>query len=178
MQRFRVTLLVTVVLAVVFISCGKKGGQEQPVEDPWKEFTSEEGRFTVNMPGQPSYNTQPVPTTQGTVTLHTYLIQHGVMAYGVMYNDVGGEVADVQQFLDSRRDGALSTVKGTLVSEENITIDGHPGRELKLKTGDNIQYTGRHYLVNGRFYQVIATAPAGVNADAAIKKFLDSFKLL
>ena len=175
MKRLGIMVLVVAALAVVFVNCGKKSG---PVEDPWKEFTSQEGKFTVNMPGQPSYTTQAVPTTEGSVQVHTYLISHGVMAYGVMYNTVASEVADAQQFLDVRRDNALATVKGTLISEKNISIDGHPGREVKLKTGDNIQYTGRLFLVNDRFYQVISTAPGGVNAEAAMLKFLDSFKLL
>lgn len=175
MKHLGIIGLSAILCAFLFISCGK---EKETVEDPWKEFTSEEGGFSVHMPGEPTYNVQPAPTAQGTVQIHMFLIEHGVMAYGVMYNDVLGEIMDVQKFLDDRRDAAVKTVSGTMLAEKSISLEGHPGREIKLKTADNIQYTGRLYLVDGRLYQVIATAPAGVNADAATSKLMESFKLL
>jgi len=175
MKRLGIIVLSITLCAMLFIYCGK---EKETVEDPWKEFTSEEGGFSVLMPGEPTYSVQPAPTAQGSVQIHMYLLEHGVMAYGVMYNDVLGEIIDVQKFLDERRDAAVKTVSGSQVTEKSISIEGQPGREIKFNTADNIQYTGRLYLVDGRLYQVIATAPAGVNADAATAKLMDSFKIL
>jgi len=175
MKRLGVIVLTVAAFALLLVSCGKK---DSSVEDPWKEFTSREGKFSVIMPGEPTYTTQTAPTKEGMVQIHMFLIGHGVMAYGIIYNDVPGAIADVQKYLDERRNGAVLTSKGTLISEKKISIEGHPGREIKLKTADNMQYTGRLYFIDGRFYQVIVTAPAEVNAEAVSAKFLDSFKLL
>ena len=166
---------IVMVLAMLLFSCGKK---DKPAEDPWKEFTSQEGKFSVNMPGEPTYSKQTAPTKQGTVDIHMFLISHGVMAYGVMYNDVPEEIEDAQQYLIERGAAAVDTGGGSQGVTKKIFKDGHHGIEIKFLTSDKKQYSGRLFFVNGRFYQVIATAPAGVNADAAIATFMDSFKLL
>jgi hypothetical protein len=175
MKGKSVVVWLVIIMAIPLFSCGKK---DNPVEDPWKEFISQEGRFSINMPGEPTYSKQAAPIGDRTMDIHMFLISHGVMAYGVMHNDVPAEIVNVQEYLDTRGAAAVKTSGGSQVVTKKISIDSYPGLEIKFLTSDKKQYTGRLFFVNGRLYQVIATAPAGVNADAAVAKFMDSFKLL
>jgi len=82
--------------------------------------------------------------------------------------------------LDYLRDGALSGTNGKakLVGETDISIEGHPGRELRVEYPDGFSIA-RIYLVRNRIYQVFASIPADKKAqEPTVVKILDSFKLL
>ncbi|MBN2378455.1 hypothetical protein JXM67_01450 [candidate division WOR-3 bacterium] len=178
MRHIPKILVITLSASLLFTGCGKK---EKPAEaDQWVDVKSNDGGFFVRMPQEPEMQTQMIPTTAGSTPLYMYLVDFGAVAYAVMYSDLPylEEDADLDKVLDERRDAAVASSNGKLRSEKKISIDGHPGRELRIDTGDNMAYTGRLYLVGKRLYQVIIVVPQGVDAKEATEKFLDSFRLL
>lgn len=180
------SLILVVVFAVITAGCGDKPGEQTSEQtgrepaDTWTDYVSREGGFTVRVPKPPSYQTSEASTAVGSITVHTFVIEHGQMVYAVMYNDIPGNLPDVPEALADGRDGTLATAGegAELVYEKDISIDGNPGLEFRINVPDPAGvYTARMYVVGDRLYQVLAMSPAGVNADEAVFKFLDSFEL-
>lgn len=151
----------------------------------WKDFTSEAGKFSVQMPGVPEEKTQPVNVAKlGNVNMFTYTLEQSDGAYMAAYNDYPmGLFAQVSpdKVLDGARDGAVGNVEGgKLVSEQKITIDGYPGRDIVAEgTKGSITFVikARIYLVNYRLYQCMAILQKDKSSSIDAAKFLDSFKL-
>jgi hypothetical protein len=78
--------------------------------------------------------------------------------------------------LDGARNGAVEKVKGKLESEEKITMNGFPGRELRIAAPGDLKLSARIYMVKARLYQTIVVAPKAKEVAGNTKRFLDSFK--
>lgn len=165
-------------LAVGFIALLPGCGKREAKKDTWKEFTSKEGGFSVLMPKQPVKRKQTAPSDAGPINVYMFTVNMGVVDYGVMYHDIQGKVTDPESSLDAARDGAVKSARGVLMTEKEISLDGNPGREIRIKARDNIIYTARIYLVRQRFYQTMVTVPEGVDVTRAARRFMDSFKLM
>lgn len=151
-----------------------------PTEIEWQEFT-EEGRFSVTVPRALTETTQKEETQIGEIDIHMFLTKHEEIEYGVGYNDYPPElIIDPQLGLDGSRDGIIASVDGELLSEQPISIDDHPGRELTIEATENsrtIIVQARIYLVENTLYQILTVAPEEHSSSPDIAKFMDSFKL-
>jgi hypothetical protein len=144
-------------------------------------FESREGGFAVAFPGEPKYQKQSLNTAAGQVELHTFTSEAGDLVYMVAYLGYPKDFilkADPEKMLDGGRDGAVRNVKGTLASEQRITLAGHPGREILVDAPMDISMVARFFLVENRLYQALAVGPRARVTGAAVKSFLNSFKLI
>jgi hypothetical protein len=148
----------------------------------WKEFTSQEGGFSVLLPGTPKVERRTTESAVGPLafTMHTVELGLGSVAYIMSYNDYPPSlIADSDQnaILDGVVEGAIGS-KANIKHNQPITIDGHPGREFSGTVKDGFEYTSRAYLVKQRLYQLnIVSTPGKVPADDK-RKYFESFKLL
>jgi hypothetical protein len=86
----------------------------------------------------------------------------------------------VEQAIDAGKKTALQNAKGTLISEEKISLGDYLGKEVNYtKPGDKI-IKQRIFLVGRRLYQVSAetTIQKQKYLTKSISGFCDSFKLL
>jgi len=149
-----------------------------------ESFSSEMGQFSIETPAPFEETQQSVETPVGAVEIHTFTAETEDTAYVVAYSDYPPEIVnqtDPQVLLDSSRDGAVSNLGGTVVSEEVIDLEGNPGRSLVINTEANqdqaATINSRIYLVDNRLYQILVVAPDN-SADAEVSQsFLDSFDL-
>ena len=143
---------------------------------PLTEFVSEEGNFSVMMPGTPTEESE--STAEG-IDIHMFSAESGSTAYVVGYSDFPQEIIDVtdpEMLLGFAQDGAVGS--GALISEAPITLNGYPGKDLKFEeASEGLIIYARIYLVDNRLYQVIATTEDS-DMPTEISEFLDSFKLL
>jgi hypothetical protein len=70
---------------------------------------------------------------------------------------------------------------GRLLSQRSITLDGYPGRELRLEMTTRhgtALLISRDYLIGGRLYQVMAEVPRtyATQRTGEVVKFFDSFR--
>jgi hypothetical protein len=150
----------------------------------WTEFSSTDGAFSVLMPGTPTEQTQTQDTDWGPIEVHMFTVEQGDVAYLVGYNVFPAAVIQAvspAQLLDSARDGQVETVKGTLLSEEVITLDANPGRDLEIQVeGEDgtSSLRSRLFLVGDRLYQLVVAGPKGQSTSSNTIKFLDSFELV
>jgi hypothetical protein len=162
------------VAVVVMVLLVRSGG--------WREFSSTEGRFRVQMPGTPVHKTQNVPLGGAQLVLHVFAHESagGQEAYVVMYNDYPAALVQpgaAAAVLTGAQDGAIRGMPGSkLTSARDITLDGYPGRELALEVSGKGKVHYRLYLVNNRLYQVVAQQ-ARPSAET-VEKFFNSFQLL
>jgi hypothetical protein len=140
----------------------------------------EEG-FTAKVPGTPTVARQKVPLgTAGEVSTASWTSNVEGVVYSLSVADYPAKVVAArppEAFLNEGRDGLLNQLKGTLKSEENITInDMYPGKAFTI-TSDNGEVKARNYLVGPRLYTLLTLYNPSVGAPAA-DGFLRSLALI
>jgi hypothetical protein len=167
------------VLLVLFVSVVAAAAQ---VSGEWIKYTSAEGRFSVSMPGQPKLSTQESTAANGE-KLRQFIAASGDGNGGFMaaYFDYR---SDMTFSLDKARDGMVSNLHATVLGEDQISLGGSPGKQLKIlakvDTGDEFLDRARMYDVNRRVYILQCIFPKAEDNPAIIdkcEKFFDSFKV-
>jgi hypothetical protein len=146
----------------------------------WSRFTSEEGRFSVSMPGPDAPKDQPTTKTDpkfGSYTTHLLMKKgdKGLFLAGWVDYAPGVQV-NVQGELAANRDNFIKGVKARLLSERPVTLDGHPGIEFTAES-DQASFRSRVYVVGQRPYQLIAVTFKGFDDSASVNHFFSSFQL-
>lgn len=149
-------------------------------------FTSDDGKFSIQIPdgySEPELQSSDVDSEIGDIKLHLYMSVNteGVCLIG--YSDINMEITDdlKSDMLEGAKEGAISNMGATLQSEEDISIDGHPGRSIRFTTeSEGIPMRGRidYYMVDNRLYQVGFIETGNNSMDRAnVQNYFKSFKL-
>jgi hypothetical protein len=179
--------LACIAIGLLIQSCVGCLAREPELSD-FKPFTSKEGRFTVEFPGDPTATEQQVDSLIGKMTVHIFLLRIGnEYEYSTDYNDLPGTVTKAQMkafnlegAFKGARDGIIRATKSKVTKETKIKLDKWPGREWELEgTGDgNEDFRWRYYVVNTRQYQICIGWLKGYEPPKAIAdKFFDSLKI-
>ena len=193
--KLRPSFAVVFLLVIAAIGNAQKSPPAPAADfDPgqWKEFVSKEGGFKIKMPGVPTEVTQPVESKSGTVVAHFHSLITKSAEYVVGYTEVAQNVETLQPSkatLDAIRDRTLAKENGKLLSEQDVSVAGHPGRALVIEVSDGV-FRDKYFLVANRLYTVTVFTPAtngqsdGDTArirraqETVANAFLDSFSLL
>jgi hypothetical protein len=147
----------------------------------WKEFHSVDGKFSVEMPGDPEESVVTVNIGSGDRHSNTFTYSdEGLNQFMVAYSDRTSKEprkSSNEELFDKVRKGILIATEGKLLSESSVTLSGFPGREIVLERGDGTRQTERFYLVNDRVYQVSADIRKRGLGTADVERFLNSFRL-
>lgn len=178
-----VWVVIAIVIAAGFMltDAGKSIFSSVSAPATWKEFSSAEGNFAVLMPGTPSYEKKNTATALGPIDMHMFTLNIGRdAAYLVMYSDYPEIVtrAKPDALLDGGRDGALANTKGKLIGEQNMSLDGFPGREIVIEVPGKGLLKLRVFLVGRRMFQVMAVGTKEMIEHEDTAKYLTSFRLL
>jgi hypothetical protein len=95
-------------------------------------YTSD-GGFSVVFPGDKKPQVESKPTSSGTLS-HTATVDLGNSAFVTAYADIPVIETDAKTVLDGARDGALRSSEGKVLSEESVTIGGHPARRISMQS--------------------------------------------
>jgi hypothetical protein len=147
----------------------------------WQEVVWEDGDFAVLMPGEP----QGTERTLGGIFDATFVqFTNRDGAYQVLYYDIPDTTLThftTDEILREAVDSGLAHVGAVLVSEHDISLDGHPGREVTGEfalNGADALYHGRYFVADSRFYQVYVVGDADALQQEDSDTFLNSFTLL
>lgn len=157
---------------------------ENPEQPQWQQIGSQDGRFALMMPEFPEYDVQEVLTPVGPLDLHIFSVSSEDSVFMAAYNDYPEFVvssSDVGKMLDGARDGAVSNVDGTLLSENQIRLQGYPGRELWIEAdvdGEEGLARARIFLVGRRMYQILVAGPKRQFPSQDAERCLNSFLLV
>jgi hypothetical protein len=133
----------------------------------WQNFRSPEGRFAVVLPS--------TPTKKSSEVVQAFWAESTQGFYAVMYGDSPSVVEAKQAYLDLPKE-FVKAMKGTIVSQRNISLQRNPGKEFQFEVvedGVTVTGKGRVYQVGKRVYVLLAAAP-----DQESGKFFNSFGLL
>jgi hypothetical protein len=131
------------------------------------------------MPHQPARQSEPARTDAGPVDTIMYAAGTDTTSYVVIYSDfpfAPSSAEETNKRLDKGRDGGLARTKGKLVSESRIMLDGHLGREIKVRLDEGFPLV-RIYAVNERVYQIIIAGTEAAIASPDAARFFNSSKL-
>jgi hypothetical protein len=173
MKKASITLLILLMAALPFALQGQTG---------WIKYNSPEGRYSVLFPGEPKLSTQDTTAATGEKMPQYLAMSSGSDAvYMVGYFD---SAPNMTFSFDKARDGFVAAVKGTLLGEKAISLDGNPGRELKvlakISDADELIMMVRFFQAGVRIYviQLIVSksSEAAISAEKNVNYF-DSFRV-
>lgn len=145
--------------------------QDEPPA-PWAKFEPEGAGFSVLMPGKPVETID----KRTAYTLHSFTVTMGKGTYVASYSDYAPEAKlNPNTALTSNRDKFNKSLKATLVSSREITLDGHTGLEFTSETpAANVK--SQMFLIGNRMFQAVTFVFKDVDETRNVNRFFDSFK--
>ena len=160
-------------------------------EQPWVTKKDLAGAFTINFPGNPTHNKETVPTAKGEVTMDTYSYEPKdaaplnfiyMLAYSTypleFFPEGLSELSVIDTVLNNAVQGAVNNTKGTLVSKDNIQLNGFYGKTVKINIGASYVIHMKMYLVEYTLYSIQVIYDASNEDNAMAEYFFNSFELI
>ncbi len=145
----------------------------------WPIIRSTEENFFVSMPDIPKQHRTKVSGPLGK-SHHIYKVQHQGITFTVsnsVLEKAPTQIEDIRRTFDQARDLLVTLSNGKLLIDEDITLDGFPGRQIRVVKGKKV-WTLRAYVVKERMYQLMTTEPKGKEQSAEAEKFFQSFAFI
>jgi hypothetical protein len=158
----------------------------------WEIFQSEAGRFQIEMPELPAYNSQLLDTKSGELDLHIYMHEGDAdiddnILYMVTYIDypedqINSEMMDKEalvKFYNGSAQGAASSMSGRVTKETEVKVFGYEARNYRIDylEGEAIMQM-QIILVKNRVYALQTIALTQNDKNAAQNRFFNSLELL
>ena len=145
----------------------------------WTSYSPQGGRYRVDMPAAPKVDTAPISIGGGQTVPMTEAVApwQGAtfLASFVDYPDRIARAVSTDLLLDRVRDGAAAG--NVLRAERKLALGRFPGREYVIVQPNGVNTAVRTYWVRGRLYQLTVSGGAGIEGQAATRRFFDSFAL-
>jgi hypothetical protein len=143
----------------------------------WTKFTSDEGHFSVLMPGTPENKVETRPATPGPYTTHLFILRQEQNVFLIGWVDYDPNFKfDIHAELEMNRDNFVKGLQATLLTTQTRTINGFLVIEFTAETAEKI-FSSRVYMVGRRPYQIVIGSPKGVDDTININRFFNSFKI-
>lgn len=146
----------------------------------WQELTSPEFGFKITIPSAPFRQTVALGPNLTDVKVNLWLAKGDDVFCTVVHQGLVNPPKDeraAELLLNSVIGGMIETDQIQIVSQTPRSLDGHPGRELKLQMGNTGTGRGRAYIVGKNVYAFLAISLGEKPNDQAVARVLDSFKL-
>jgi len=118
--------------------------------------------------------------TGGSFTSHSFNVRASKDAvYGCTWWEDSSRPKDrtPEQILDTARDGGLSGTNAKLLSENRLTFQGHPARDIRATARGNAAYDNRLVIVGGRLYSLLVIDASERHDNKNVAKFFNSLEL-
>jgi hypothetical protein len=147
--------------------------------DSWREFEDPDKRFRVEMPGVPVLRNEPTQNPANPVTMHVVDLHHSTFIVG--HVDIPPDEfhrLSLSDRFDGGREGMLKqTPNSKLISQKNITFEGHTGREYQIGVPRQGRLVVRHIAVENRLYLMIVAGRRFTPETNEVRRMFDSFRL-
>ena len=147
-------------------------------ESTWREYEYAEDGFAVSLPFKPRLEVIPVDTEAGRMDVRSYDVDSDTWNLSIAVNEISrfGDVP-VKGLLEAGMNGSVKEVKGELVSQRDISLDGTPGIEYEIRTTTH-HSLARSYYVNGRLITVLSVSATGQPLFAGTERFFGSLRFI
>jgi hypothetical protein len=161
-----------------FVGCNKPNSPPGAV---WTDLSPAGGKFSVSLPGTATEKVETAPGGMVSKNYQVITVLNNLRGLGVGYAELQGNpqgVSEVEAVLNQAKDRARDNLDGTVLTESNIALGGHPGKEIQIVSSKGHVVRQRLYLANRRIYNIM-TITSRENLDSPeATKFLNSFKIL
>jgi TonB family protein len=144
----------------------------------WREYVSQEGKFTIQFPGEPTINASPIGVDAPSSVTYTVSVKTPTLTYAVAYFDVPvspNKPQEIKKLLDETRDRTLKQALLKRKTEQVISWLDYPGRELRM-AGPFGLYLTRIILVKQRVYRLSVVSADFKPLPREAVKYFESFK--
>lgn len=145
----------------------------------WREFTSDEGGFTIDIPGMPKERARRDPKKN----MHREYIVQGEdshLSYAVILIDYADDqTLDGQDEIMVRLPQSVAS-RNKIIGKRELAVNGYPGLEVigeGARGGAPMTQIVRGFQVKNRLYRLSASSPKERADEAGLARFLDSFKV-
>lgn len=143
----------------------------------WTKFISDEGRFSVFMPGTPEHKVETTPSEHGPYTTNLVILRQPRNVFLIGWVDYDPSFNfNRQTELEMNRDNFVKGVNARLVETRATRIDGYQALEFTAENANRI-FKSRVYMVGRRPYQLVIGSPKGIDDSVNINRFFNSFKV-
>jgi serine/threonine-protein kinase len=149
-------------------------GREKAVAPGWYDYSSPNGKFTIQFPDKPSKQT----LQNAGVEYHLVSVAAQDAYFEVSHNEtltsidkITDQIAFVS-FIAKTECGSH-----TITAQDNIALGVYPGRAVTADRADNEAMHVRVYLVKNRLYKITVHCKKDSAALSRTEKFFKSFKL-
>ncbi len=161
----------------------------KPIVKAWEIVHGEASGFTALTPGKVTITNQIVPSELGDLKMdmfsHTpaqgddniiYMVIHSVYPEG----SVSSEDKDgIDGFFESAIGGAVSKVKGKILTQKDLSLSGYPGKEVTIDFNDGMFIIAlRIYLVKNTVYMLQIISETKKVGNVSSNRFMESLKLI
>ena len=173
----RLHLIAVVFLAAaVFVGSGKTALASEA-------YTSEEHGFRIVFPVSPEVNESEFAATSGPARMIRLRAKKDSLRTSITVVAFDREPftpAEAAYGLDKSRDRQVAQVQGRIVSQEELELDGHPGREVVIAFGppeQDFRYRVRTYYIGSRQFLLSVIGLSSDVASAGAEAYFTSFGL-
>ena len=157
------------------------------IAQDWEKFKSEELAFIAEFPGTPEKSVQQIKTAVGELDMH--MVAYSTVNtndnafYGIIRSDYPKEQFSdmseekIKSILDGAVNGAVNNVNGTLESDKKVTLNGYPGRKIKIKATGMEMFMNAYLVDNIMYIAQVISMEGSVNTEN-LNKFLDAFDII
>lgn len=152
-----------------------------PVGDfQWEEFSPDNGKFSVSMPGYPQINSQVVPLGNEKIQMNFYSIGYKDASFVVYATDIPEEQKEAVKAA-AKKEKAVSPAReelnSKLISKKKVLLGKIKGEEAEELGSSGFRSLTRTWKVGSIIYSLAVTMKEDVFSRKDALFFLDSFKL-
>ncbi len=157
----------------------------------WFHYSSAEHGYSIDFPSKPASSVRTVDSEIGELTMTITMYDASgktsdkneiYMVSQTIYPDSlvnSNQKENLPGFFKNSIQGAVNNVSGKLLLEEEIEIEGYPGREVKIDYQEGLAVIQmRFYLVENRLYLLQTITKTSNLPNSSINKFMNSFQLI
>ncbi|WP_309894402.1 hypothetical protein [Archangium sp.] len=135
--------------------------------------------FSVMIPGEPQAQRGEVAIPGGKVQTAAWTTNSEGVLYSISTADYPEKTVasnPASAFLNEGRNGLVNQLKGTVKNEEDVTLQGYPGKAFTVAS-DAGEVRARNFLVGPRLYTLLVLYNPSIGAPMA-DQFLTSLELI
>ncbi len=146
----------------------------------WQLVNAPDGSFTISFPANPTLEEKPTASlTGGAFVSHTFKVKpaDGVAYMCGWWEDPSQQTFSIEERLNKARDRGVGGVRGVLISEKRISVQGYPARDIKAIAAGNAAFDNRLILVGSRLYSLMVLDRSGNHDVENVQKFFNSLTI-
>ena len=167
-------LAATILVLLPSTACNRKPAYE------WQTIEAADGTLSVSLPGEAATVDTPTKSvTGGSFISHRLNVRASKdAAFGCSWSEDPSRSKErtTEQILDTARDGGISSVNAKLLSDNRLTFQGHPARNIRGIAHGSAAYDNRIVIVGNRLYTLLVIDTSGRHDTESIERFFNSLQ--